>query len=501
MISAASNIPLVSLEDQETLIANVERNARHKLMVLLLLDCGLRVTEMCSLKLGNFNFQSHILKVLSLKKKSEKPIYRSIPLTPRVIEALSEVYLKLKDKSSKAYLFPTSSKNGHISRVRVWRMIKRNSNYVVSPHDLRHTFASSIVKEGADIRIAQDLLGHASYKTTEIYLHVANNERLRAIQSIDRRSRFKRWKDSLFPKKNVFVINNKEHFNDIHIGRKAELKMITDHYHKKINMILIGPQGIGKSQILGMLNHDKILRMDDFKSVKSSLGEILLLLYNGDKEKVIQLMTQEADIHKVITKKSVPNLINMIIKSTQKNEYSLIIDDLTNVTAAGVTALEKLKNHFHIVAAARKIKYSHASFLSNFQKIDINPLSRLESTQLILKLSQPMFSRIEDLEAYKNHIYDQTAGNPLFIREMIERYGKETLITLEHINSIRHTAALKEIDLSAPVIIGLSSLMVMRYIGGELGDDTGAFRLFGGAFMLFALFARGIFTAGKRKFI
>ena len=43
--------------------------------------------------------------------------------------------------------------------------------------------------------------------------------------------------------------------------------------------------------------------------------------------------------------------------------------------------------------------------------------------------------------------------------------------------------------------------MVLRYIGGELGNDAGAFKLFGGSFMLFALFARGIFTAGKRKFV
>lgn len=501
MIDTTRSIPLVSKSDQEALIHNVQRNPRHTLMVLLLLDCGLRVSEMSSLRIENFNFQEQKLNVLSLKKRSEKPIYRSIPLTPRTIEALSEVYLKLKDKNDRAFLFPTNSKSGHISRVRVWRMIKKNSSYTISPHALRHTFASDIVKKGADIRVAQDLLGHASYKTTEIYLHVAEQERISAIQSIDRRSRFKKWKDTLWPKKNVFIINSTAHFNDIYVGRKEELKMVNDLFHKKVNMILLGDQGIGKSKILSRLDHDKILRMDDFKSVKTAIGEILLKLYDGDKDKVINLITQEADIQKVVTKKSVPNLIKLIIKTTTKDEYTLVIDDLSSVTASGVTALEHLKNHFHIIAAARKIKYSHASFLSNFQKIELSPLPRLESTKLIIELSKPLISKIEDLEAYKNHIYDQTNGNPLFIREMIERYSKERLITLEHINNIRHTAALKEIDLSAPVIIALSSLMIMRYIGGELGDDTGAFRLFGGFFMLFALFARSIFTAGKRKFV
>ena len=501
MIESTRSVPLVSLSDQQVLLSNVNRNPRHKLMVLLLLDCGLRVTEMCSLKLGNFDFRNQTLSVKSLKKKSETPIYRTIPLTPRVTEALSEVYIKLKDKSSSTFLFHTKSERGYISRIRVWRMIKKNSSYTVSPHSLRHTFASTIVSKGADIRTAQDLLGHASYKTTEIYLHVAKQERINAIRSIDRRTPLKRWKDKLFPRKNVFIIDDSSRFNDVYVGRKNELKQINELFHKKVNTILIGPQGIGKSKILSMLSHEKILFMNDFKGVKTAIGEILLKLYDGDKEKVIQLITQEADIHKVVTKKSIPNLINLIIKTTEKNEYTLIIDDLSNLTASGVTALEQLKNHFHIMAAARQIKYSHASFLSNFQKVEVTPLSRLESTQLIIKLSKPMRDRIEDLEAYKNHICDQTDGNPLFIREMIERYGKEPLITLEHLSSIRHTAALREIDLSAPVIIGFSSLMVLRYIGGELGDDAGAFKLFGGSFMLFALFARGIFSAGKRKFV
>ena len=93
MIDSARSVPLVSLSDQQILLDNVDRNPRHKLMVLLLLDCGLRVTEMCSLRLGNFDFRNQSLKVASLKKKSEKPIYRTIPLTPRV--AVSYTHLTL----------------------------------------------------------------------------------------------------------------------------------------------------------------------------------------------------------------------------------------------------------------------------------------------------------------------------------------------------------------------------------------------------------------------
>ena len=502
MITQASKqIPLLSERDQSILLENVQRNPRHTLMVLLMLDCGLRVTEMVSLKIENFDFQQRILNVATLKKRSEKPIYRSIPLTPRVVEALSEVYLKLENKGEAAYLFPTNSASGHISRKRVWKMMKKYSSWTASPHMLRHTFASTIVEEGADIRTAQDLLGHASYKTTEIYLHVAEKKKASAIQRIDKRSRLKRLKDRFFPKKNVFQLNTKVNPDRFFIGRKEELKLVNTLFHKRVNVLVTGVQGIGKSRILSMLDHDKILRLDDFKGVKTTIGNILLELYNGDKEKIIQLLTEQAEINKIITKNSVPHLIKLLIKTTEKNEYTLIIDNITSLTPAGVTALDKLKNHFHIVAAARQVKVSHASFLSNFQKVEIKALSRLESTQLITYLSKPMMSRIEDIESFKNHVYDQTGGNPLYISELIERFGKEPIISLDHIRDIRHTGALKEIDMSIPIVIGISSLMVLRYIGGEFDDDSGAFRLFGGAFMLFALFARSIFNVGKRKFV
>ena len=501
MIEDRRDIPLLSERDQVTLLDNVSRNTRHQLMVLIMIDCGLRVTELITLTIGNFDFQNRTLTIASLKKRSEKPIYREIPLTPRVIAALSEVYLKLKDKTGDSYLFPSNSQTGHISRVSVWKMLKRYSGYTAYPHMLRHTFASEVVKNGADIRTAQELLGHASYKTTEIYLHVAEQEKRDAIQRIDKRSWLQKLKDRYFPRSNVFILNKSASGSDYFVGRKDILKEVNDLFLKKVNLLILGPQGIGKSRILQMLNHDKILRLDDFKGVKTTLGNLLLELYNGDKEKIIQLLTEEAEINKVITKNSVPHLINLLLKTTEKDEYTLIIDDITSVTPSGVVALEKLKNHFHIIAAARQVKMSQASFLSNFQKLAIKPLNRIESTQLIVQHSKPLKNRIEDYESYKNHIYEQTGGNPLFITELIDRFSKEPIISIDHIRDIRHTAALREIDMSIPVVIMISSLMILRYIGGEFEDDSGAFRLFGGIFMLFALFSRSIFNYGKRKWV
>jgi len=231
------------------------------------------------------------------------------------------------------------------------------------------------------------------------------------------------------------------------------------------------------------------------------MGNLLLALHQGDKQNVIDLLISQADINKIITKESTSFIVETIIKSCEKLEYTLIIDDLTNVTKSGVTILEKLKNHFHFIVAARRIKIEYASFLTNFEKIELTSLTRPESIKMIYHLSKSFHSRIDNYEAFKNHVWEQTEGNPLFTYELIERFRKEPEITIDEVRDIRHTAAKSDIDMSIPVVVGLSSLMVLRYVGGEMGDDSGAFKLFGGAFLLFALFARNLFQFGKRRYI
>ena len=197
-------------------------------------------------------------------------------------------------------------------------------------------------------------------------------------------------------------------------------------------------------------------------------------------------------------KESIKRLTELAIQITQKLEYTIIVDDATNITNTGVRILEKLKNHFHLIVAARMVKIDKGTFLSNFEKIELQTLNRVETIELINLASRPIMDRVEDYESYKNHIWESTNGNPLFTLEMIDRYSKEQDISLEITKDIRHTSALKEINMTLPVIIAISSLMVLRYIGREMSDDSGAFMLFGGLFMIFALFARPLARLGKR---
>jgi hypothetical protein len=154
-----------------------------------------------------------------------------------------------------------------------------------------------------------------------------------------------------------------------------------------------------------------------------------------------------------------------------------------------------------MVIAARHVKIQQVSFLTNFEKIKLEPLKRHEVIELITRASKDFGDRIEDWEAYKSHIYRSTNGNPKFILEMVERFRREPYVSLNLIQRINHTTAVKEIDMSLLVIIFLSSLMILRYVGREVGSDRGAYMLIGGAFLVFALFARNILTIGKRRFV
>lgn len=495
-----NNIKIVSEADERHLLSKVKNNKKYKVIVLLMLDAGLRISEVIDIQLSSFNFMSKEIRIKSLKKKSDKPVYRSIPISHRLFEALSE-YLTKKNLKDDDYLFPSKqSKSGHIERIGVYKKLKRISNYAIHPHMLRHTFATKIIQDNS-LLVTSHLLGHASTTTTEIYTHTSFNDRLTAINSIDKPSLFERAKRK-FSKPKYIAIQTKKINNIKTVGRVKELATIHEAFDKKINTFLQGPMGVGKSHLLKQYqDEENVLWLDDFKMVKVTLGNLLKHLATVGKGEMIKLHSGKNLTDNFITKTSSNRIIEIILAVIDKKEFTLIIDDITHITKAGVQVLERLKNKFHMIVAGRRIKIDYSSFLSNFQKLDIHGFKRDDSTKLIYLLSQHLRDRIEDYEAFKNYVYDQSSGIPLYINELIDRLSKEQFITSKELGSISHIHSKQYIDFTLPIIICISSLMVLRYVGGEMGQDSGAFKLFGGVFLVFALFARSLFQVSRRKYV
>ncbi|CUH53069.1 site-specific tyrosine recombinase XerD [Shimia marina] len=163
---------------------------RNTCLMELLYATGMRVTELVSLPVSAARGDPQMLLVMGKGSKE-----RMVPLSPPARDALAawlisrdeaEANARSKGKPASKFLFPTRSKQGHITRHRFYALIKELavaggvSPAKVTPHTLRHAFATHLLANGADLRVIQTLLGHADLATTEIYTHVLD-ERLRDL--------------------------------------------------------------------------------------------------------------------------------------------------------------------------------------------------------------------------------------------------------------------------------------------------------------------------------
>ena len=199
--------PKLLTEQQQTKLLSSCSSKKYQVIILLMLDCGIRVTEAVRLQLKHFNFMENYVIIESLKKRGKNHI-RKIPLTQRLLDALSNYWQELKTNEPDSYLFPSSSqsKQKHLSRKQVWRKIKKLSNGQIYPHMLRHTFATRVVNNGNELRVAKELLGHQSIATTEIYTHVSGQQVKMAIESIQQDSFITKLYRQLVPRKPIHIV-------------------------------------------------------------------------------------------------------------------------------------------------------------------------------------------------------------------------------------------------------------------------------------------------------
>ena len=156
---------------------NDERGLRMLALVELLYSAGLRVSELVGLPLSAIARKNSMIVVRGKGSKD-----RMVPISDIAMTAV-ENYLEIRDyfikkDSSSLFLFPSNSKNGHITRNYFSILLKELGNEAginykrISPHVLRHSFASHLLANGADLRTLQQFLGHADISTTQIYTHI-----------------------------------------------------------------------------------------------------------------------------------------------------------------------------------------------------------------------------------------------------------------------------------------------------------------------------------------
>jgi integrase/recombinase XerD len=185
-----SPLPLSLSEHDVDLLLNAPETLnvlgfRDKAMLEMLYATGLRVSELVNLKFEQISFMQGVVRIVGKGNKE-----RLVPVGELALEWL-ENYLGnarnlILGKRQSDFLFVTK-RGGAMTRQSFWHIIKRYANKAainkeLSPHTLRHAFATHLLNHGADLRVVQLLLGHSDLSSTQIYTHIAN-ERLKELHS------------------------------------------------------------------------------------------------------------------------------------------------------------------------------------------------------------------------------------------------------------------------------------------------------------------------------
>ena len=174
----------LSYEDVERIVNAIDRGTdlgkRNYCIIEVLYGCGLRVSELIDLKISNINFREGYLKV---EGKGDK--VRFVPLADYTAKLIKDYINNVRshykiNKKCEDFLF-LNSRGSSMSRVIVFIIIKELTekagiNKKISPHTFRHSFATHLLQNGADLRYIQEMLGHSSITTTEIYTHLKTEE-------------------------------------------------------------------------------------------------------------------------------------------------------------------------------------------------------------------------------------------------------------------------------------------------------------------------------------
>lgn len=177
----AKHLPYVLTDEeiteiQKTFDLSTYEGMRNYVIVEVLYGCGLRVSELVNLKLSNIYAEEQYLQIFG---KGDKE--RWVPINPRALELLDtyihHVRVHVPEKMGEEKYVFLNRRGRHLSRQMIFIFLQKAVDEAgikkkISPHSLRHSFATELVENGADLRAVQEMLGHASISTTEIYTHI-----------------------------------------------------------------------------------------------------------------------------------------------------------------------------------------------------------------------------------------------------------------------------------------------------------------------------------------
>jgi len=165
-------LPVVLSKEEVNKMIAVMKNPKHNCIISLLYGTGLRVSELTHIKMCDIDLDRKMLRVFQGKGKKDRFV-----ILPEKLLAILKIQAGLKQKND--YLF-TNGRGSRLTETTIQKIVSQSAEKAgirknVSPHTLRHSFATHLLENGTDIRYIQELLGHAKLQTTQIYTHVASS--------------------------------------------------------------------------------------------------------------------------------------------------------------------------------------------------------------------------------------------------------------------------------------------------------------------------------------
>lgn len=178
-----TKLPVVLSQEEVTKILDQVENVKHRTILMTIYGCGLRISELLELKIGDIDSSRMEVRIRGAKGKKD----RITVLSNTLLTQLRAYFMAYKPEH---YLFEGQG-NAQYSATSIRRILARavkkaNIRKTVVVHTLRHSFATHLLENGTNLRYIQELMGHGSPKTTEIYTHVAENDLHKVVSPLDR---------------------------------------------------------------------------------------------------------------------------------------------------------------------------------------------------------------------------------------------------------------------------------------------------------------------------
>jgi len=535
----ALRLPKALTAQEYKALRAVPKNPRDQALITVMAGCGLRVSEACQLTLENIHWSG---ETPSLRFTGKRDKERVVPMNLDVQDAL-RIWLEARGTGRSPYVFCTLRTGDRLSRKTVWGAFKRHARKAgirhVHPHMLRHTFGTGLADRDVPVERIRELMGHEKIETSKVYISVSAEQKRWAVDRLDRRSWFTRWVSR--QRNQAYRVRGRFRTAPVippgqTVGRRTERKQLQEHLDKGIDTLLVGPVGVGKSHLLKLLKGRQVIRLKGLMPVRQVVIEIAEALHKhgvcvGGKTEETSRTHSPAEVlgrpsapaegdsltqatgempgeetpvdgdasgttkdFEVIRKRhartDVRGWTQMVLAAVEKKAWTLVVDDLSDLTVSGGRLVDQLNRKFVVIAALQEVKRAREKHFWRFDRVALGNLTPAEARQLIAQCVAG--AQVEDPRMFETYVLQKSAGNPRAIVEIVDRLRREPAITRSAVRDVVHTGARSQIDLTPALIVLVVLLVAGRVIARGLGSSelyiltgAGAAAMMGIRFFLF----------------